>query len=119
MSIIGMHVVDAYCLYKYSLKEKVQKMTLLELTEILASQLLHNNYENLNLYELDLDQLPLRRKIEEKHLKECGMNFFYKYYHICKDGFEHNLVKSGLRVGKKGKTYNKTNNCIVCKKKFT
>ena len=27
------------------------------------------------------------------------------------------MVKSGLRVGKKGKVYNKTRNCIVCKKK--
>ena len=59
----------------------------------------------------------MKEQIEEKHLKECGMKIFYKYYHICKDGVEHNLVKSGLRVGKRGKAYNKTNNCIVCKKK--
>ena len=114
-----MHVVDAYCLYKYTLKSKVQKITLLKFTKILALQLLHKNTENLNLnvHELDPGQLPLKEKIEEKNLKECGVNFFYKYYHICKDGVEHNLVKLGLRVGKRGKSYNKTNNFIVCKKK--
>ena len=113
-----MHVVDAYCLYKHALKPKIQKITLLEFTEILASQLLHKNSENLKVCELDPDQLPLKAKIEEKHLKECGMKNFYKYYHICKNGVEHNLVKSGLRVGKRGKAYNKTNNCIVCRKKI-
>ena len=51
-SIIGIHVVDADCLYKYTLKSKVQKITLLEFTKILASQSLHKNTENLNLHEL-------------------------------------------------------------------
>ena len=45
------------------------------------------------------------------------MDRFYKYHHICKEVLvTHNLVKSGVKTRKQGKTYNKINNCIICKK---
>ena len=53
----------------------MKKNTLLKFTKTLALKLLHKNSENLNVHDLDPDQLPLKVKNEEKHLKECDKHF--------------------------------------------
>ena len=71
----------------------------------------------------------LRDKQQQQYLRvfwdrgnRNGADYFTKhhptlYHKLMRSKYILNLVKSGLRVGKRGKAYNKTNNCIVCKKK--
>ena len=117
-TLISMHVVDAYCLYKHNINKKYQPMGLMEFVEILATQLLHNNTENVDVTENDPDNFPTsEKKVSDTCKKSMKKNNIAKYYHLTARGVEHNLEKSGIRTNKNGKSYNKTNDCVVCKKK--
>ncbi len=115
-SLIGMHTVDAYQLYRYNVDKKTQVMTVLEFAEILGTQLLHNNFDDLDQYEDDPDQLPYSEKeFELIDIEKYDPNNFEKYYHCRNARIAHQLVKTELKYGKKGKKYHKTNDCLVCK----
>ena len=53
-----MHLVDAYQLCRYNVNEKYQTTSVLEFTEVLASQFLNNCYDDLDIKDNDPDQLP-------------------------------------------------------------
>ena len=53
-----MHVVDTYQLCRYNVNEKYKTMSVLEFTEVLASQLLNNCYDDLAIKDNDPYQLP-------------------------------------------------------------
>ena len=92
-------------------------MALMEFVEILATQLIHNNLRNLDISENDPDQYPKTAGKKDKHSKKKNRkNQILKNYHFDNKGEQHNLTKSGIRVTKHGKKYNKTNDCVVCKK---
>ena len=92
-------------------------MSLMEFTEILAAQLLHNNFADVDTTENDPDNYPTSaRKKSEGFKKSMQKNDITKYYHLTTKGVQHKLVKSGLRTNKNGKSYNKTNDCTVCKR---
>ena len=109
-TLIGMHVVDAYQLYRYNIHKSYQSMSVLEFTEVLASQLLHNCYDDLDVKENDPDQMPFMDS------EDYDINGFDKYYHLRNKNLPHQLIKNPKRVSKSGKKYHKSNDCVVCKR---
>ena len=116
-TIIGMYVIDSYQLYRYNLKKTYQVMSVLEYTEVLAAQLLHNCYDDLEIEENDPDQMA-HMDSENYSLREnYDINGFDKYYHLRNENLPHQLVKNPIKIGKNGKRYHMGNDCVMCKKK--
>ena len=115
-TLIGMHVVDAYQLYRYNLDKRHQAMSILEFTEVLAAQLVNNCYDNLDMEDHDPDTLPDSEDPELIDIDKYDINDFMKYYHCKNARLPHQLVKSPLKTSKTGKRYHQTNDCFICKK---
>ena len=115
-TLVGMHVVDAYQLYRYNIK-KIQIMSVLKFTEVLALQLINDCHDDLDIKDNDPDQLPFRDSENTSASKDYDINGFKKYYHLRNDNIPHQLVKNCKKVSKTGKIYCKSNDCVVCKRK--
>ncbi len=77
-----MHAVDVYQLYRYNVAKTNQVMTVLEFAGILGTQLLHNNFNDLDQYKDDPDQLPYsEQEFELIGIEKHDPNNFEKYYH--------------------------------------
>ena len=98
-------------------------MSVLEFSEVVAAQLVNDDFSDMNPIEHDPDMA----RFEENESNE-NKNFpgsqekITDYYcsfvveHSTGHRSKHRLIKSELRENKRGKKYHKTNNCFVCRR---
>ena len=73
-------------------------MSVLEVTDVLASQLLNNCYDDLDIEDNDPDQMPFMESENKSATGDYDLNGFYKYYHIRKKNLPHRLIKNPKRL---------------------
>ena len=94
-------------------------MSVLEFTEVVASQLIFDDSSDMSPEEHDPDTAtPSSSQEVQNGNKTKKMHEYYhcfKYTKLSGSIIRHYLIKSPIRETKNGKRYHKTNNCYVCR----
>lgn len=106
-TLIGMHLVDAFQLYKFKLDSRIQPMSVLEFSEVVAAQLVNDDFSDMNPMEHDPDMARFEENEnnENKKISDSQENITDYYCsfvveHSTGHRSKHRLIKSELRENK-------------------
>ena len=85
-TLLGMHLLDAYRLYKFNLDSRIQPMLVLEFTEVVAAQHIFDDSSDMSPEEHDLDTATpsSSQKVqnEKKHQKNVWILPLFQIHYV-------------------------------------